>query len=62
MKYKVVYHPSFEIDVFEKSVNKLIKKGWEPHGNPFIEDGNIFQAMIKYDANQNFDYVRPYIG
>ena len=47
VEYKLVQGKS---DVFEKEVNKAIKKGFEPIGNVCTKNNFFVQAVVKYEA------------
>jgi hypothetical protein len=54
LAYKIVEEVS--VERFEKSINDLLRQGWEPHGSLLIlprHDDEIahglFQAMVKID-------------
>jgi hypothetical protein len=33
-------------------VTVLMKDGWQPYGNPFTQDGKFYQAMVKYEKDE----------
>jgi len=37
---------------WDNSVNKLLKKGYQPYGSPFFADGFFMQAIVKYESEQ----------
>lgn len=36
-------------DKITKQVNKMIEDGWQPTGDPIINDGWFYQTLVKYD-------------
>ncbi len=34
---------------FDKEVLSFIRAGYEFHGNPYCDDGQIYQTMVKYE-------------
>jgi len=57
LEYKVV--EEITVERFEKTINELIRQGWEPHGqlvilprqSTDIADG-LFQAMVKVSPDE----------
>lgn len=45
--YKIVTAPQHVL--LSERVNAEIKDGWEPIGGPTFSDGQLMQAMVRYD-------------
>lgn len=53
VEYRIVFTP--KLRDFERSVNELIEKGFQPYNNfQRLNNGDFYQAMVRYD-----DYVPP---
>ena len=38
-----------DIGDFNQAIERYIEDDYEPYGGPRLDDGNFYQAMIKYD-------------
>mgnify|MGYP001570820483 CR=1 FL=1 len=70
-RYKLISMAKFgdndALDVFERDVSKMIRRGWEPLGGPArtaicrgrltVEEHTIVQAMVQYEEPQTLDFL-----
>lgn len=52
VNYVIVGGKSYNVSTCVAETKKHVEEGYEPLGAPFIEDGNILQAMVKYKEDE----------